>query len=361
MNRHENISPLSESQKPSDMLLPEERSLIEKMDFEGYAKEAPRFADQLQEDDRINPIVYIKGGTELYYTKTSNPEYKQSRETIAEIDALKDLNEFLLMVEQESSKFATTAKSMRENLTYIGEKEYKEAAAGIAAYWKLRLDDDPELQILAIVGEIAKGENRRSGNLPIKSDEYLLENILAHFSDDEIQYYAGRLVVDAKEVTADLDHVRAVLLDDWTLSGGQLDSAQTSFAKQYPHLAEVMEVQLIVADGTVIEDGIEAYDARGAVQYLDVWAYYRAHPIFDDKMNRSIAVTGSHSSTDFGYESVLAGMVEDLRKKDPTVVLPASTNYVRPYRYDDYDRNKLVRTAQVRQATARIHRRDSAV
>ena len=84
---------------------------------------------------------------------------------------------------------AADAWYMRENLTFIGEKEYKEAAAGIAASWLATLEADDDLHIYAVAGEIAKLKKATYNN-QIKSDEYLLDNILANFTEEDWEKYA---------------------------------------------------------------------------------------------------------------------------------------------------------------------------
>lgn len=323
--------------------------IVERFNRDRFIKVAPDFSEQLQEDDRTNPIVYISDSDRALHGGTSDSEYSQSREMIPEIEALRELDVFLSVVEQElPGEHADKARSIRENLTYIGEKEYKEASAGIASYWKAELSQNPSLQILAVAGEIAKKVGRENANLPIKSDEYLLENILANFSDAELEQYAGRLIVDGNDVTAAPEDVRVILLDDWTISGSQIDHAHLSFTKRYPELKDSIEVQLIAASESRITNGCGVYTGARTDKYLPVKAYYKAHSSGDDyDDNYGIHVTGSHSSVDFDFEEKLADMVKALQEKDIAATMPAPTNIVRPYRYDGITRESLMQRVRV--------------
>ena len=116
---------------------------------------------------------------------------------------LHQLDEFLAKIEALGGKYAVDAQFMRENLTFIGEKEYKEAVAGIAANWKALLEADAKLQICVIAGEIAKSKNSQGKMIydnQIKSDEYLLDNILANFTEEDWEKYGGRILVDRDDI-----------------------------------------------------------------------------------------------------------------------------------------------------------------
>lgn len=342
---HENSTTYSYSENYPEVF---DTSGAQKLEIDHFVKEAPRFSSQLQEDDRTNSIIHINGSVEGLLTNAHDDDYSDSRETVSEIDALRELNTFLDLVQDELPDYANEARLMQENLTYIGEKEYKEASAAIAAYWKECLDSDPNLQILALVGEIAKKQQKRqnssalAADLPIKSDEYLLENILENFSDEELAGYAGRLLVDAANFTSHPSDTRVVLLDDWTISGSQLFDAYSSFVEDNPDYASAVEVQLIASGEKNIIDGF-LVDAGEGGDTIPLRAYYKAHHSdYGWRGSNHVHITGSHSAVDFDFEDEIQVMVEELNAKGVAATMPATTNIVRPYRLDGMTRANLV-------------------
>ena len=309
--------------------------MINRLD-RGVAKLAPTLNRQLREGGRENHVTYIKDAQRALHTSTSNSEYSGRREMVTEGDALKQLAQFL---EKNSSN--PDARSMRENLTFIGEKEYKEAAGGIAEYWKNKLEVEPDLKICALAGLIAKqgGYTESDGKPQIKSDEYLLDNIIGNFSDDELEKYGGRILTNPADI-AQGDNVGVVLLDDWTISGSQLKGAYSRLLQTNPQLKGRIEIQLIAASNDRVQNGLKHYSSQGEVSDIPVRAYYLAHDAHDGAADRSgTHITGYHSSVDFDFEDdisyIVASNVKDGRKyTDPvaTTMPRGTTNIVRPYR-----------------------------
>lgn len=301
----------------------------------------------MEQEDRVGGITYIAESESELYADTSNEEYRELRRETSEIEALRELDIFLAAVmEHGPEEYVQKAQAIRENLTFIGEKEYSEATAGLASYWKAELDDSPDLHILVVVGEIAtKGGRLDKVNPPIKSDEYLLENILGNFSDDELEVYAERLHVSADSVPQDArgSNLKVILLDDWTISGSQLEDAYIGITRRYPEFAESIEVQLIVANQRRLTEGFEAYAQVGTTQQVTLRAYYEAHHSeYPGYSNSDAHTTGYLSSVDFDFAEEIATMVEVMNELGHKMAMPALTTIVRPYRSDGYTRENLV-------------------
>lgn len=355
-------SPMTDSEPEQvsvdDEISPEEAAWL--LELKRSVEVAPRLSDQLADDeeDRSNIITYIAGRKRPLRTKTSEDSYRGGREEITEYEMLHQLDEFLAKMEGSlGGKYADDARSIRDKLTFIGEKEYKKAAAGIVANWKAVLEADANLQICVIAGEIAKLKDRKTddktiyGN-QIKSDEYLLEAILANFSEKDWEKYGGRVLVDRDDIAqAPKEHLRVVLLDDWTISGWQLRKVYISLVGQYPEIRKQIEVQLIAANRQRIEQGL-AVDWLYTGEKLPVKAYYSAH--YSETAARGAHITGSHSTSDFDFEVTIARMVKragDLGMED--VCMPPGTNIVRPYRKDGVTRDSLVNIERARQCRRR--------
>lgn len=236
---------------------------------------------------------------------------------------------------------------MRENLTFIGEKEYKEAAVGIAASWKAALEANTDLQICVIAGEIKINKNQ------IKSDEYLLDNILANFTEEDWEKYGDRIIVDRDDIAnMPKENLRVVLLDDWTISGSQLRDVYHSLVDQYPEIEDQIEMQLIVANEQRIKYGLSVDELMGDGKKIPVRAYFSAH---DSKTAKNGAyITGFHSSVDYDFEKLVRRMLWHAegreKKSEPRgeMYMPPGTNIVRPYSKDGYKLTNIERACQCR-------------
>jgi hypothetical protein len=227
-NDESEYEPEIDQAAPTGEVSPEDAARL--LESRRFVRTAPRLTDQLaDEETRSNLITYIAETHSSLKTVTSKDRYRDNRAELTEYETLRQLEEFLDYIESLNGECAAKAKSMRENLTFIGEKEYKEAAAGIAASWKAALEANTDLQICTIAGEI--------GREKIKSGEYLLDNILADFTEEDWKRYGGRIIVDRDDIAQvqqKKENLRVVLLDDWTISGMQLKNVYNLLVEQYP-------------------------------------------------------------------------------------------------------------------------------
>ena len=341
----------------SDEISPEE--VCWRLESERVVKVAPRLSEQLADkaEDRSNIITCIAGMNKSLGTDTSNDRYRRYRADLTESEVLRQLDTFLAGIIDLGDldiSLAVDAWYMRENLTFIGEKEYREAAAGIAASWMTSLEADNDLQIYAVAGEIAKLKKATYKN-QIKSDEYLLDNILANFTEGDWEKYGDRIIVDRDDIAKiPKEHLRVVLLDDWTISGLQLSIAYSSLSRQYPELKDSIEAQLIVASEERIKHGLAASWLRDS-ESIPVKAYFLAHDSIEAEHGTHI--TGYHSAVDFDFEVTIKNMVgaarELLGADGKDVHMPPGTNIVRPYRKDGATRDSLVNIERARQCRRR--------
>ncbi|MBC7546687.1 hypothetical protein H7171_02980 [Candidatus Saccharibacteria bacterium] len=300
-----------------------------------YVKNAPNFLEQIADTSRINLVHYVPNqkaarGTHLDQSKAVS---------LTEHDALQGLYDFLSQTAtlKDGGKPAIKATSMLEGLTFIGEREYNEATAAIAEDWKGQLTVDKQLQICAIAGKIRSGV--------MKSDSYTLDKILGNFSDEELQAFKGRLVLEPSELEAGNESLRLLLIDDWTSSGMQLRDAGSSVLAAYPKYADRLSVQLIAASKERLETGILANTSRGDEMVLPVNTYFVAN----DAPDAQAHITGAHSSLDYGFENEMGNMVYQLSKSrgDDETNLPPLTNVARPYKRPGYQTKNIKRLRTV--------------
>lgn len=341
----------------SDEISPEE--VYWRLESEGVVKVAPRLDEQLagKAEDRSNVITCITGMNKSLGTDTSNDRYRRYRADLTESEVLRQLDTFLsgiIDLGDLDISLAADAWYMRENLTFIGEKEYKEAATGIAASWIASLEADNDLRIYAVAGEIAKLKKATYKN-QIKSDEYLLDNILANFTEEDWEKYGDRIIVDRDDIAKmPKGNLRVVLLDDWTISGLQICRVYNSLSGQYPELKDSIEAQLIVASEERIKHGL-ATDWMYGSESIPVKAYFLAHDSIEAEHGAHI--TGYHSAVDFDFEVTIKNMVgaarELLGADGKDIHMPPGTNIVRPYRKDGVTRDSLVNIERARQCRRR--------
>lgn len=327
------------------------QEIVNRMEVDHVVKTAPRLPEQINDTSRTNRIIYI--ASDKYIGTSTATDLHYSRRVICtEQEAIDNTYTYLetavALGTDLDTDAATQAVSLRDNLTYIGEKEYQEATTGIALYWKAMLDRDPEQQILALAGGIAKAHNyHENGKLMVKSDDYLLDNILAHFSDEEVKKYRGRLITDSQDITATEAHnLKVVLVDDWTITGSQLQGAASDFRQKYPQFASSVEIQLIAANNERITRGLSRirYDSPDNNELsVPVRAYFKAHDAPSAFLSKA-HITGSYSSVDFNAVQEMtkitggARHVRNLDEMQRAVLftLPPMANIVPPYRLEDF-------------------------
>lgn len=308
------------------------------LEYDHCVKQAPRLPDQLRDRSRRHDIISYVGETQSAIgTSTSSAGYASKVRKTSELSALRAYKELLDKHDEAiSAEKGVSLTSLRDDITYIGKNEYREAVKGIATYWKTLLDRDPNQQIFICTQAIG------SANF-VKSDEYMIDRIVAQFSDDELKRYRGRFTMNKADIMgSNPKDVRIVLVDDWTISGSQLREAASQFIRRFPQFAGRIEIQLIAASRERISLGLEGVTGNASESggwsedelTVPVRAYYLAHAANSlDESARGVCITGSHSSVDFGFEIVLSSLI-----KGSDQTMPPIANIVRPYRQEGYRR-----------------------
>jgi hypothetical protein len=312
---------------------PEPDSAVqERFGSQRFVEEAPELDDQLADTSRQNTFRYARMPHRL---DNFDPPEEAVIESVTEHDGLLALDRFLAEASQQHLEWdgedlSGTAQAVRENLTFIGDKEYQQGAEGLSQLWRSYLDADPATQIYLLAG-VSQNEDKR------KSDQHLIEQVLGNFSDDELDRYAGRIVTSADALVVPPEQAKVLLVDDWTMSGSQLKAAVLAMSEDEtlrPYLPSV-EVNLIAASPQRIDQGLTALTRQGEVT-IPVKAYYRTHeersssPYF---LPGEMPVTGVHSSGDYGFEQVIDRIVAAQRANGQPAEMPPLTNVVREYRH----------------------------
>ncbi|MCL2371557.1 hypothetical protein FWC63_02325 [Candidatus Saccharibacteria bacterium] len=304
----------------------------------GYAKEIPKFADQVSDASRTQAIEY-EASTIAQYGRN----YDATR-TITEHQALVELNDFLTSASSNpkiDESLRQEAAAMTDSLTFIGHKEFVEGAAGLADYWKSHLDDDPKNKLLIQLMSEA-GSNNTSGIT--KSDVFLLDEIMRNFSDEDVEKYAGRLFRqpdDIATIAGEENHLKVIVLDDWSISGEQMRSTQRGILvgrwDRNDEYYVTPEINLLVGKQEQIEHG---FQYLGSGDPVPMKAYYTARKDarfaaagLDVGEMGDYRITGFYSSVDYGFEAQIGDMVA---QSGGELIMPPLTNIKRPYREESY-------------------------
>lgn len=275
-----------------------------------YAKPIPTFSEQRADTTRTNEVTYI---TNAKTALGSHADYDTETRTLTEHDMLNELGSFLERAVANpalDTENRTRAQSVLENLSFIGKKEYDEAIAGIASDWREQLSSNPNLQICAYTG--------MSDGKKIKSDAYMLDNILKQFSDEELAGWQGRLVTHPENLTADPADSKIIVLDDWSISGEQMRDTVGDL-KDYRRNGIAVEAQLIAGTPAALSE-----DWAG----IPIKSYFLARETAPTvETLGGTHLTGSHSSVDHGFDNVIHDIAGKLDE-----AMPAGTNIVRSYR-----------------------------
>ena len=314
-----------------------DQDIIDGYEHRHCVREIGVLRDIARDTTRTNEVM----GVETAHRKTSYDlgasVYEEDRVIRTEHEALQQLLRYLDGY-KEKMLDETLLSTFVDELSYVGEKEYAEAVKGIATYWKWFLDQDDNNQLY--VDTVVSNSDGST-----KSDTYMFDRILEHFSDDDMEKYWGRLLTKGVDIIQDdPSKVKVVLLDDWTISGAQLRTGYTAFARRHPGLVSSIEVQLIAASAERVAMGIEKASYRAtSAQSKDISvpivtrAYYVAHKADTATGTSGARITGSHSSVDFGFVNDLSAVKLD---NDD---YPLLANIVRNYRQAGYEPKNIER------------------
>lgn len=303
-----------------------------RFETQGVVKSAPRLADQLADDARQGRFNFLKPSDSYKPTKRNHlknvldPVKPEGAET--EQDGLRELQGFLTqyldrrstkvgrspLMTSKKTELADKARDMLDNLTFLGEKEYSEAAKGIGLLWKQYLDEEPGRKLCVLTE--ANRLNRYSGTR--KSDDYVREQVLQTFTDEELAKYSGRLVGNLDDL-GDFDpaHTRVVMLDDWAISGRQMREGYERLMKRadFRSLASAgnAEINVLAASEDRIMNGLRIMPNDPNGGSIKVRAYYRSHVAPTAHAAHSSYITGLHSPVNFGFMEVCRDIAKDSR------------------------------------------------
>lgn len=331
--------PAFEVPRPKPVEASEAKAAARLMESQGFVRKAPTLDEQLHDTSRTN-VFRWEASQRMLHKSEADPSKlfgMTEQEGMVQLASFLDTYIAYETVDDAPNPYLMNqARSIRENLTFIGEKEYAEAVAGLAEVWKGFLDADPKRQ-MCVTAEIAKayqGDDQR------KSDAYLFDRIMEHFSDEELEKYAGRLVKSPEELTADAGDVRVVILDDWSISGSQATRVFEKFNTEpwFAEYSKSIEINLLTSIKSRIENGLQS-TYGGKTTNVPVRSYFVSHDAPDAMYGSH--TSGTHSSVDYDFENTINSIMLKLQtevaedhgqQRADQVNMPPLTNIDRPYR-----------------------------
>ncbi|GEM_PF-6321498 len=318
--------------------------IYDRMELDRYARDIPLFRDIVATSHHRNDVITRVGDEYRRYLEVKYPHAKEQgqipsflgseslwrmreelaplRETITEGEAIQETVDVLDRAVDAGGDLAAQAQDMKDTLSYLGSKEYAEAAKGIAGYWEEILQHNPQTKLFIATTRTIH-PSHVNGDQP-KSDAYLLDAIMKEVGDET----KDRVITSRELLDPDDPNVRAIILDDQTISGRQLWEMRHALPRQ---LVDTAEAQLLISPAEYLDNGI-AYSSLkfGLVQGeepspLPVKSYYKAHTAAASGRVGAY-VTGIYSTGDENFATIIANMADKVGVKTPGLV-----NIVRPY------------------------------
>lgn len=297
---------------------------------------APRFLDQVHEvrasqDPNFRSNVITSQSKEIL-------EGRRSKLQFTEAEGLLDLDNFLGQVirtaygksDQASRSALESAMRMKEEFSFLGEKEFNEACDGIAQMWKEYLEQD-EGNVLNIYNHQRVGFDGRTEQ---KSFNVVLDKITERFTERiKNEPYLALRVKDDPEKWVDAPGAKLVVVDDWMSSGNTIrTNAQKAGALAermgLPGLNAKSEAHVLIARA---DQSAVNYVVQGGKVTAPVRSYYKtAH----DSGAHRLSLSGAHSSVDYGFETPLANMQQYLSSHNVVREEPLLTHIQRSYQAD---------------------------
>lgn len=338
--------------------------------YELTASFNPHFMDQAVDDTRQ---VLITSAAETEHglgSDTSISGNVLDTNLHTEVDALlqtKELLEEAMTNPDVSGDIAMRAEDIYENLTFIGEKELTEATDAIAKQWKSYLVDTPDLSLFIVTNTSFDTKDTEPEDDNIydseigyvsrnKSDEYILDNVLSNFSDEELQEYESRLVFSSAEYGKhNPEQVKTIVLDDWIMSGQQMhDTLDAVFEHTRP---SDVEINLVVCNEDRLVNG---FKTNHRAEPVPVKAHFIARPTNHPYASEfgGAYLTAAHSTGDYPFEGTIQdiiGAVNETASSDrERFYMPPLANIVRPYYSPDYQPRYVARLKVLRAMGATV-------
>ena len=271
--------------------------------------------------------------------------------SVTEANALIDFDQTMSVVgdalrrdgrESYHEKRARLSEKFREQLHFIGEKEFAAGTEAIARHWLNRLDSSSAGELfVAISGE-------ESSTLVYSAVDAALRALNPDAAEHVLPLHVSSLNQLGYRAWDRIARAGLVFVDDWVISGEQLTDAVMHAPGRVRNGPGGVEVNLICATDRHIQSGV------GGVACKSHFVY----PYTYDQPDM-VSVTGAHCDTDYGFRSQVGQIfsslneVGSLSRKDPyephayeKIPYPLLFRVLRDYRPSNAEGAKLMITKE---------------
>lgn len=304
-----------------------------------FAKEGPRFIDVLQDlEGRENPV-------QSFDRPSAKTDWRKPVRSFSEADGLIDLGKFLdktmdLATQAGDEKVREETALFAQNLVFIGEKELREATAGIADH---------------LVETASLGVDCAIYVHNVRSERYIALRVMEEFdrlTDDRPELKRKVKITRMSDRAVELclqnpDNSRLVVVDDFAVSGTRIRGAAEKAANGLVEggmapekAAEITEACLVAcpkrSNGTAYEILLKNGNQDSARYPLRVFSYFSAQEYYNTEgkwaVYPGVSLTGTHSSVDYGFEEEVEQLVKQCQKQGVEPEVPLLCNIIRPYK-----------------------------
>jgi hypothetical protein len=312
--------------------------ILQRLESHHYVKEAPRFSDQLADESRKKVEFKFDGQTPAVTPdKRGNRIYETT-----ELRGIREFNEFVKGFIAKSARhlneanfrlIRNSARSILDNLTYIGSQELDESCAGLAHYWAEYLMRDKANQLCVVTASSLTTSGKRERRATGQSDDFIRDKILENMELAGVPAEVmSRVITSPRNITAHPKNVKVAFTDDWLATARQMRKKITMalplIDRRYHNS---IEVDAITAPPHFVEQGLDVGSSL-----VPVKVYYRAHKAkAAESEGVGAHITGIHSTVNFGFSIQVEWMQRLLNQikgpQQPLIRMPAVASVYRSY------------------------------
>jgi hypothetical protein len=310
--------------QPYQMSPEEAARASEAFDTQRFVAMAPTLREAHANPEELQGTVTYRPDSDFLYAEAAieTTEAEAVQELVAFLETFK--NAMAGSGDMYANMLAERASEIENKLFFLSQSKYKEGVAGLAAHWRVMLEELPYLDIFV--------PTRTEHPDPIfkGATEEVLEDILLHFPEDDPLRARIRSGQDGANAPDRLTQV--ILLEHWAINPVGLTDRMHEFVP--PSGEYEIEVNLIAASPEQLDDGVTlpGYRIEPDRRVYPTYAYYNAGPDTDDFILNGPMVTGSRRVGSHECMDRLRAMHEMLREARPDldVQLPALAKITPP-------------------------------
>jgi hypothetical protein len=282
-----------------------------------------------------------RGGATLPFQRID----REAVHSQTEENHLRRLKGFLDMVTAEASKDGSEegrraqadVRKLTEQLVYIGEPEFKQATEGLADHWKSLAESGYDVVVLSL-------KDRSERYVDINAFEALARLTEGRSDLRQKIKISDTYPADMAERIKAGDKVRYILADDFPISNGEMKIEISNLRKHFNDqvieenkIGDFMEVNFLarMPEKGQSNDTFVAMLADRDLP-VDCYSYYEV----PESPGGYPSITGSHSSSDYGYESFIGYLDKYLQDRGMERSVDLPQRIIRDYEhqggvYDD--------------------------